>query len=216
MSGASNKTFAVAITGASGAIYAVRTLRALLADGHHVHLIMSKYGRYVMHEEQGWQADSESLLDFLTRVGGHEIRNGTIDEHNVNDLTRSISSGSAPCDGMVVVPCSAKSLSSIAHGSSSNLIERTADVTLKERRPLVLVVRETPMNLIQLRNMVSVAEAGAAVVPAMPAFYQKPVTFEDLGDFIAGRVLGLLGLDHELFTRWTGGASTTPKGIDDA
>ncbi len=204
---AAKKTFVVAITGASGAIYAVRTLRALLADGHHVHLIMSKYGRYVLHEEQDWRADSESVIEFLTRVGGDEVGNGTLDEHSVNDLTRSISSGSAPCDGMVVVPCSAKSLSSIAHGSSSNLIERSADVTLKERRPLVLVVRETPMNLIQLRNMVTVAEAGAIVLPAMPAFYQKPATFNDLGDFIAGRVLGLLGLEHELFTRWTGPAN---------
>ena len=167
---------------------------------------MSKYGRYVIHEELDWAPDGESLLEFLIRVGGAEVENGTLEEHNVNDLTRAISSGSAPCDGMVVVPCSAKTLSSIAHGTSSNLIERTADVTLKERRPLVLVVRETPMNLIQLRNMVSVAEAGAAVLPAMPAFYQKPKTFEDLGDFIAGRALGLLGLDHELFSRWTGPA----------
>ena len=203
MSGGTNKTFAVAITGASGAIYAVRTLRALLADGHHVHLVMSKYGRYVLHEEQDWSSD-ESLLDFLRRVGGDEVDHGTLEEHSVNDLTRSISSGSSPCDGMVVVPCSAKTLSAIAHGTSSNLIERTADVTLKERRPLVLVVRETPMNLIHLRNMVTVAEAGASVLPAMPAFYQKPTSFEDLGDFIAGRALGLLGLDHELFTRWTG------------
>jgi flavin prenyltransferase len=198
------KTFAVAVTGASGAIYAVRTIRALLADGHHVHLVMSKYGRYVIHEELDWAPEGESFIDFLTRVGGDEVGNGTLEEHNVNDLTQSISSGSAPVDGMVVVPCSAKTLSAIAHGSSSNLIERSADVTLKEKRPLVLVVRETPMNLIQLRNMVSVAEAGAAVLPAMPAFYQKPTSFEDLGDFIAGRALGLLGLDHELFERWTG------------
>ena len=151
-----------------------------------------------------WAPEGESFIDFLTRVGGDEVGNGTLEEHNVNDLTQSISSGSAPVDGMVVVPCSAKTLSAIAHGSSSNLIERSADVTLKEKRPLVLVVRETPMNLIQLRNMVSVAEAGAAVLPAMPAFYQKPTSFEDLGDFIAGRALGLLGLDHELFERWTG------------
>lgn len=202
MSGRSS--YIVAVTGASGAIYAVRTLRALLASGHHVHLIMSKYGRYVIHEELGWAPDDESILDFVARTGGDEVRAGTLEEHGVNDLTRSISSGSSPVGGMIVVPCSAKSLSSIAHGSSSNLIERSADVTLKERRPLVLVVRETPMNLIQLRNMVTVAEAGASVLPAMPAFYQKPKTFDDLGDFIAGRALSLLGLEHELFQPWTG------------
>jgi 4-hydroxy-3-polyprenylbenzoate decarboxylase len=197
-------SYIVAVTGASGALYAVRTLRALLAGGHHVHLVMSKYGRYVLHEELGWAPDRELIGDFLARTAGEEVRAGTLEEHGVNDLTQSISSGSSPVGGMVVVPCSAKSLSAIAHGTSSNLIERSADVTLKERRPLVLVVRETPMNLIQLRNMVTVAEAGASVLPAMPAFYQKPQSFDDLGDFIAGRALSLLGLDHELFTRWTG------------
>jgi 4-hydroxy-3-polyprenylbenzoate decarboxylase len=197
-------SYIVAVTGASGALYAVRILRALLAGGHHVHLVMSKYGRYVLHEELGWAPDREPIGDFLARTAGEEVRAGTLEEHGVNDLTQSISSGSSPVGGMVVVPCSAKSLSAIAHGTSSNLIERSADVTLKERRPLVLVVRETPMNLIQLRNMVTVAEAGATVLPAMPAFYQKPQSFDDLGDFIAGRALSLLGLDHELFTRWTG------------
>ena len=198
------KSFIVAVTGASGAIYATRTMRAMLAAGNHVHLVLSKYGRYVMHEELGWEPDNESILDFLARTTGDEIRAGTLEEHGVNDLTRAISSGSSPVSGMVVVPCSAKSLAAIAHGTSSNLIERSADVTLKERRPLVLVIRETPMNLIQLRNMVTVAEAGGAVLPAMPAFYQKPKNFDDLGDFIAGRALSLLGVDHELFERWTG------------
>ena len=132
------------------------------------------------------------------------MRAGSLEEHSVNDLTRSIASGSSPVGGMIVVPCSAKTLSGIAHGSSSNLIERSADVVLKERQPLVLVVRETPLNLIQLRNMVAVAEAGAVVLPAMPAFYQKPKSFDDLGDFIAGRALSLLGLDHELFEPWMG------------
>lgn len=200
-------SFTVAVTGASGAIYAVRTLRALLAAGHHVHLVLSKYGRYVMHEELGWAADRETIVEFLVRVGGQEVGNGTLTEHGVNDLTQTISSGSAPVQGMVVVPCSAKTLSAIAHGTSSNLIERSADVALKERRPLVLVVRETPMNLIQLRNMVTAAEAGAIILPAMPAFYQKPKTFEDLGDFIAGRALSLLGLEHRLFEPWTGPSS---------
>ena len=199
-----SKALIVAVTGASGAIYAARTMRALLSAGHHVHLVLSKYGRYVMHEELGWEPDSEPIVDFLARTGGEHVRAGSLEEHSVNDLTRSIASGSSPVGGMIVVPCSAKTLSGIAHGSSSNLIERSADVVLKERQPLVLVVRETPLNLIQLRNMVAVAEAGAVVLPAMPAFYQKPKSFDDLGDFIAGRALSLLGLDHELFEPWMG------------
>ena len=199
-----SKALIVAVTGASGAIYAARTMRALLSAGHHVHLVLSKYGRYVMHEELGWEPDSEPIVDFLARTGGEHVCAGSLEEHSVNDLTRSIASGSSPVGGMIVVPCSAKTLSGIAHGSSSNLIERSADVVLKERQPLVLVVRETPLNLIQLRNMVAVAEAGAVVLPAMPAFYQKPKSFDDLGDFIAGRALSLLGLHHELFEPWKG------------
>ena len=105
---------------------------------------------------------------------------------------------------MVVVPCSVKTLSGIARGASASLIERAGDVSLKERRPLVLVVRETPLNLIQLRNMTAAAEAGAVILPAMPAFYQKPQTFDDLGDFIAGRICNMLRIEHQLFPPWQG------------
>jgi polyprenyl P-hydroxybenzoate/phenylacrylic acid decarboxylase-like protein len=105
---------------------------------------------------------------------------------------------------MVVVPCSMKTLAGIAHGLSRNLIERSADVTLKERRPLIVVPRETPMSLIHLRNMVLATEAGAVMVPAMPAFYQMPESFDDLADFIVGRILSLLGVEHELYPAWEG------------
>ena len=115
-----------------------------------------------------------------------------------------IASGSQRWDGMVVIPCSMKTLAGIAAGAASNLVERAADVTLKERRPLVLVPRETPLNLIQLENLTRVARAGAIVVPAMPAFYQKPQSFEDLADFIVGRVLSLLHIEHSLFQPWEG------------
>ncbi|MFH1569301.1 MAG: flavin prenyltransferase UbiX [Gemmatimonadota bacterium] len=198
------RNVAVAVTGASGAIYAARLMRALLAGGHRVHLVQSKYGRLVLHEELGYEPDRESAIDFLRRLYGPGVEAGELVEHGVNDLTGPLASGSARLDGMVVVPCSAKTLSGIAHGSSSNLIERSADVSLKERRPLVLVVRETPLNLIQLRNLTAAAEAGAAILPAMPAFYQKPKTFEDLADFIAGRALSLLGMEHSLFPPWKG------------
>ena len=194
----------VAVTGASGAIYATRLMRALLVGGHTVHLIVSKYGRYLLHEELGFKPDKETVLELLRRLYGQEVTRGTgeLVEYGFNDMTSPLASGSVSTHGMVVVPCSVKTLAGIANGSSANLIERAADVTLKERRPLVVVPRETPLNLIQLRNLTAVAEAGAAVLPAMPAFYHKPSSFNDLADFIAGRALNLLHLEHELFTPW--------------
>ncbi|NKB71356.1 MAG: UbiX family flavin prenyltransferase [Candidatus Latescibacteria bacterium] len=197
----------VAVTGASGALYATRLVRALMVGGHTVHLILSKYGRFLIHEELGWAPDKENLVCFLEGLYGDSLEAGYLLEYGINDLACTIASGSVPVDGMVVIPCSAKTLSAIAHGTSSNLIERAADVTLKERRPLILVPRETPLNLIQLRNLTAVAEAGAVVVPAMPAFYQKPQTFDDLGDFIAGRVCNLLNIEHDLFPSWPGAKS---------
>ena len=201
----SDRQIIVGVTGASGALYAGRLLRALLTGGHTVHLVLSKYGRYLLREELGFGQEKESVREFLVRLYGEEVENGKLCECGIGDLACTIASGSAPVDGMVVLPCSMKTLAGIAHGLASNLIERAADVTLKERRSLILVPRETPLNLIQLRNMTAAAEAGAVIVPAMPAFYQQPETFDDLGDFIAGRVCDLLGIDHELFPRWSGG-----------
>lgn len=196
----------VAVTGASGAVYAARLLRALLVDGHRAHVVLSRYGRYLLHEELGWRLDEEGLADFLQRLYGEKLPAENLRQYAVNDLTSALASGSGRMHGMVVLPCSVKTLSSIARGAAANLIERAADVMLKERRPLVLVPRETPLNLIQLRNMAAAAEAGAHILPAMPAFYQKPETFDDLGDFIAGRALSLLGIEHQLFPAWTGPA----------
>ena len=198
----------VAVTGASGAIYAGRLLRALLVDGHTVHLVLSQYGRYLLIEELGFDPAAESITAFLQRLYGEEIRRGVVHEYRCGDLTCALASGSMRIHGMAVVPCSMKTLAGIAAGLADNLIERAADVALKERRPLVLVPRETPLNLIHLRNMTTVAEAGASLVPAMPAFYQKPGSFDDLADFIAGRVLDQLGIDNELYSRWTGPADS--------
>ncbi|MFT5088393.1 MAG: 4-hydroxy-3-polyprenylbenzoate decarboxylase [Candidatus Latescibacterota bacterium] len=198
------KEVIVGVTGASGALYAGRLLRALLMGGHRVHVVLSKYGRYLLHEELGFRPDKESLRDFLIRLYGEEIEKGDLREYAVGDQASTIASGSAEMDGMVIVPCSVKTLSGVASASAGNLIERAADVTMKERRPLILVVRETPLNLIHLRNMTAATEAGAIILPAMPAFYQQPQTFDDLGDFIAGRICSLLGIEHELFTRWSG------------
>jgi flavin prenyltransferase len=195
------KHIIVAITGASGGLYALRLLRALLAEGHQVSVILSKYGRYILHDETTLPTDG-SLWNQLASLYGEDMRNGQLVEYKMGDLAAPIASGSVQIDGMAVIPCSMKSLSAISHGTSSTLIERAADVTLKEARPLVLVPRETPLNRIHLRNMLAASEAGAHIVPAMPAFYQKPETFDDLADFIAGRVLNLLGMEQKLFTPW--------------
>jgi 4-hydroxy-3-polyprenylbenzoate decarboxylase len=152
----------------------------------------------------GFRPYKENLREFLARLYGQETEAGTLCEYGAGDLAAIIASGSVAIDGMAVVPCSVKTLSSIARGAAASLIERAADVSLKEQRPLVLVVRETPLNLIQLRNMTVAAEAGAIILPAMPAFYQKPQTFDDLGDFIAGRVCNMLHIEHQLFLPWEG------------
>jgi len=201
---ARHATIAVAITGASGAIYATRTLAALLALGVHVELIVSDYGRRLLHDELGERASVDRLIQFLRESYGDSVTAGSVTVHSNRDLGASIASGSHGCRGMVIVPCSMKTLAAIAHGLSRNLIERAADVMLKEARRLVIVPRETPMSLPQLRNMVLCAEAGAMILPAMPAFYQQPRTLDDLADFMAGKILGALGFEHDLYPPWTG------------
>jgi 4-hydroxy-3-polyprenylbenzoate decarboxylase len=192
----------IGVTGASGALYAVRTIRAFVLAGWEVDLVVSTFGARLLRDEAGLDLEEESVPEFLGRTEAITSLPGRVVRYDANDLGAPVSSGSYPVRGMVVVPCSTKTLSGIAHGSSLNLIERAADVTLKERRTLVVVPRETPVNLVHLRNMVAVTEAGAMVIPASPAFYQKPETFEDLADFIAGRVLNLFGIRQSLFTPW--------------
>lgn len=198
------KHIILAGTGATGALYFVRTLRAALAAGHAVDLIVSNYGLVTLREETSFGGFGGTFEQWLEAEYGAPIERGDLRLYGYKDQTAPIASGSGPYDGMIVVPCTMKTLAGIAHGFSSNLIERAADVTLKERRPLVLVPREAPYNLIHLENMVQVTRAGAAVLPASPAFYQKPKTFDDLGDFIAARALKLLGVSVELFPAWHG------------
>jgi 4-hydroxy-3-polyprenylbenzoate decarboxylase len=202
MPGNARRSIAVAITGASGAIYATRTMAALLERGCQVELIVTEYGRRLLRDELGEAAAMERLFDYLAGKYGDAVRAGSVTVHSNKDLGAKIASGSQNCEAMVVVPCSMKTLAGIAHGLSRTLVERAADVILKERRILVIVPRETPMSLPQLRNMVLCAEAGAVVMPAMPAFYQMPRTLDDLADFMAGKVLSVLGFTHELYPRW--------------
>jgi 4-hydroxy-3-polyprenylbenzoate decarboxylase len=204
MSDEHRRTFAVGVTGASGAMYAVRTIAALLERGCHLEVVITDFGRRLLRDELGEGASVDRLGDYLASRYGDGVRRGSFTPYSNRDLGAPIASGSHGCDGMVIVPCSMKTLAGVAHGLSRSLVERSADVMLKERRPLVIVPRETPMSLPQLRNMVLCAEAGAVVLPAMPAFYQGPKTLDHLADFMAGKILSALGLPHDLYPAWTG------------
>jgi len=199
--------YAVGITGGSGAPYALRLLRVLLDKGHDVHLVISPAGETILQVESGIRVGKtlrEKAAAIATAIETqHEARLRVFDPMN---LAAPISSGSFACEGMVIVPCSTGTLGRIANGISSNLIERAADVCLKERRRLVVVPRETPLNEIHLRNMLALRQAGADILPAMPAFYHKPRHISDLIDMIVGRVLDRLGVENELFQRWGGDA----------
>ncbi|MFO0796240.1 MAG: flavin prenyltransferase UbiX [Gemmataceae bacterium] len=195
----------VAVTGASGAGYGVRLVEVLLRAGRTVHLTVSPAGAEVVATEVGRVVELDAAkFDPLALLGpaakGLEL--GRLRYHHFRDFRAGIASGSFLTGGMAVCPCSMGTLSAVARGASENLVQRAADVHLKERRKLVLVPRETPLGLVQLRNMVAVAEAGAVVLPAMPGFYTKPQRVQDLVDFVVGRVCDQLGVDHRLTDRW--------------
>ncbi len=200
----SARTIALGITGASGAAYAMRTMAALLERECHLEVVISDYGRRLLRDELGDRASVDRLRAYLVETYGDGASRGTYQILSNKDLGATIASGSHECDAMVIVPCSMKTLAGVANGLSRNLIERAADVMLKERRRLILVPRETPMSLPQLRNMVLCAEAGAMIMPAMPAFYQMPKTLDDIANFMAGKVLSALGFAHDLYPQWGG------------
>jgi len=187
----------LAITGASGAPYAVRLLRALNDAGVPVRLIISETGWRLLAEESGIEGEAE-LRD---RTGDWS----RVVLYDDDDRGATPASGSAPSRGMVVCPCSMGTLASIAQGTSRSLIERAADVCLKERRPLILVPRETPYSVIHLENMLRLSRAGAVVLPASPAFYHHPRTIGDLVDFVVGRILDHVGVDAGIGPRWESG-----------
>jgi 4-hydroxy-3-polyprenylbenzoate decarboxylase len=189
--GALPRRLIVAITGASGAIYGVRLLQLLRElPGIETHLLLSEAGVLNLHQELGMnRREAEALADVA---------------HNIRDIGASIASGSFQSEGMIVAPCSMKTLAAIAHGLSDNLISRAADVALKERRRLVLMVRETPFNLAHLRNMTAVTEMGGIVFPPLPAFYHRPQNIAEMVEHTLGRVLDLYGIAHGLAPRWQG------------
>jgi 4-hydroxy-3-polyprenylbenzoate decarboxylase len=178
----------VGITGASGSLYGLRLLDALRAVGREAHVVITGPGAAVARHETG--LEPEQIAAKAARAW------------DVDDLFAPIASGSFLTGGMVVAPCSVRTLSAVAEARSTNLLERAADVTLKERRPLVLLVRETPLHLGHLRLMTRAAEAGAVIAPPVPAFYSRPTSVDDLVDHTVARVLDLLGVDHDLSVRW--------------
>lgn len=185
------KRIIVAITGATGAVYGVRLLQVLRdAGGIETHLIVSDAGVLNLHQELDMnRKEVETLADVV---------------HSVRNVGASIASGSFQSEGMVVAPCSMKTLASVAHGLSDNLIARAADVVLKERRRLVLMVRETPLNLAHLRNMTAVTEMGGVIFPPLPSFYHCPQNISEMVDHTVGRVLDLFNIPHALAPRWSG------------
>jgi 4-hydroxy-3-polyprenylbenzoate decarboxylase len=193
----------LALTGASGAPYGVRLLEVLIHSGRTVHLTISPAAVQVMEREidRVVRLDRFSLSDMLgskaTKVDAGQVR-----YHHFQDFKAGIASGSFLTGGMVVCPCSMGTVAAIAHGLSQNLIQRAADVHLKERRPLILVPRETPLHGIQLRNLAACADAGAVILPAMPPFYNRPRTLQDNIDFIVGRICDQLRIKHDLLKRW--------------
>lgn len=188
----------VGITGASGVIYGVRMVELLLRMGMEVHLTVTDAGWLVLKEERAIPGRSAWLTSLEALGEGNRFF-----LHGIKELTAPIASGSFRMSGMAVIPCSMGTLSAIAQGASGNLLERAADVMIKEGKPLLLVPRETPLSAIHLRNMLTLAETGVRIMPAMPAFYHEPKSVEAMVDFIVGKALDQLGLEHhELYRRW--------------
>jgi len=193
---------AVALTGASGAIYGLTLIQQLLNSGCRVSFLVSSAGRQVMALEQGleWSSDLALFQQQARDYFNDEKQNLVC--YGEQDFTAPLASGSSAADAMVVVPSSMGTVARIATGISGNLIERVADVMLKERRTLVVVPRETPFNTIHLQNLLTLSQTGAIILPAMPAFYSQPQSMEELINFVVGKILDSLDLPHDLYTRW--------------
>lgn len=192
-----SKRYIVGITGASGSIYGVRLVEELIKMGNEVALVFTYYGKKVLQYEL-----DISIESILQEYKGYT---GNISIYDNMDLFAPIASGSYPVEGMAILPCSMTTLAKAANGISDNLLNRAADVCLKEKRKLIIVPRETPLNAIHLKNMLKLNEAGAVILPAMPSFYHKPKTMEDMVDSIVGRVLKSLEICNKLYTEWNGG-----------
>jgi 4-hydroxy-3-polyprenylbenzoate decarboxylase len=188
--------YVIGITGASGSIYGVRLIQELGLRKQKVNVVITSAGKKVMKEELG-----TSVLEEMNKPGLSET-SSCLKVWENDDFNAPFMSGSNAPEAVILIPCSMGKLASVANGISGNLLERIADVALKERRQLILVIRETPLSLIHLENMVKVAKAGAQILPAMPAFYHHPKTVDDMIKFVVGKVLNLLRIEHNLFKGW--------------
>lgn len=193
-----NKRWIIGITGASGARYGLHLCHQLLKSGWGIDLLITDAGWRVLKEEEFWDTANrrESIQTYFAE---HQDK---LTLYPIRDIGASIASGTHLVEGMCIVPCSMGTLASIANGLSANLLERAADVMLKEKRPLILVPRETPLNEIHLHNMLTLAKMDVTILPAMPAFYHHPQTISDLVNFITGKVMDAMGIEHRLFKRW--------------
>ncbi|NCO65756.1 MAG: aromatic acid decarboxylase [Candidatus Aquicultor secundus] len=200
----SNLEYVVAITGASGVVYGKRLIQELLRKDFNVSLIISNPGKLVITHELGFSFNEDNAVAEMAEWLEASNAAARLSYYRDDDLMAPMCSGSHFTGGMVIIPCTMATLGAIAGGLSSSLIERSADVALKESRRLVIVPRETPFNRIHLKNLLEAEGAGAKIVPAMPAFYNNPKTIEDLVDFVVGKVLDQLGVEHTLFERWQG------------
>ena len=211
--------YVVGIAGASGAPYARRVLQQILVSGHEVKAVITDAGRKVIEVEEGLLLNGNTEADTPTVLEWAQASEyaGSFELYHHKDVASPIASGSFPVDGMAVIPCSGGTLGRIAHGISNGLLERAADVCLKERRRLVLVPREMPVSLIHLRNMTAVTEAGGVILPASPGFYHNPTSINDLIDMVAGRILVSLGIQSSIMKPWLGPdlsyPSTSEQGI---
>ncbi len=197
------KRIIVGISGASGAVYAQRIIGLLLSADVETHLVVSPLGQRLLHEELGMEGVNLAALAGLSGGDDQSPPPPNLILHNYRDVGAPIASGSFQHDGMIVIPCTSNTLGCVANGSAQNLMHRAAHVTLKERRKLVLVHREMPLSLVDIRNMQAVTEAGGIIAPANPGFYMLPQTIDGLIDFVVGRCLDLLGVDHTLNVRWS-------------
>jgi len=195
-----NTRIIIGISGASGAIYAVKLIETLFIHKIQIHIVISEIGAKVFAHELNIR--QEDIPGFFPRMHGKGETGGEVIIHDSNDMFAPIASGSFPAAAMVIIPCSMKTLAAVAAGYTANLLERAADVTLKERRPLILVTRETPLSRIHLKNMIAAHDAGATIMPASPGFYNHPQSIDDLAAFITGRVLNHLKIDNSCSPAW--------------
>ncbi|KAF0092404.1 MAG: 3-octaprenyl-4-hydroxybenzoate carboxy-lyase UbiX [Fusobacteria bacterium] len=195
--------YIIGITGASGAIYGMRLIEECLKAGHEIFLTITKSGRIVIKEELNMDLDlnvemiEDRLLDYF------KVSKDVFTYYDIDHISSAIASGSFRTDGMIIAPCSMATVSAIAHGSSTNLLERAADVILKEGKPMILIPRETPLSAIHLENLLKLARLGVKIIPPMPSFYTHPKTIDDIVNNTVGRILDQLNIEHNLCKRWS-------------